>query len=1648
MKLPPATSMPEQWEPTKSSKYGVVVVPFAGDTTKHGLPLLLGQPVHILEQCGGWYRGHRIGDKVQKGIFPASHIALKPCHVTNQGPYETVEPAEGATAREVASVLREWHPLWKKLYLERDVERFTALRQAMSDLVEWRRQLLSAALTQDQERSLCLRAAARIDWGNRLLGLSLVPRTEGGAVADPDRLGPVELYRVHVSSAAAEAELRPLQQQPTHAGPHLRLSLRHASTSSLELHFALYDAQAGQFFSENFLVKSAKCGQSSFLASHAAVFMDVYRPEGQQLHLVVRVIRTGRLLGDKGSGDHESYRRPLACGVIDLATLPWDVGGETEHAVRLVTCNEADFHQLHELIVRKMGHKMAPLQPSLGLSVCLRPVSDSEEEGLPVVRMRGFPEVIMPGDVRNDLYLTLDRADLAGPAKNIEARLMLVAADGRILQDCLSGGVGQLEPSCEWRSLVLCRTCTPRWGEAVHVRLPLEPLEGAHVRVELRHCSARSGREPRLLACALLPLLQRGTVLPNGPHELPVLRADPPGGAQARHEALHLTTLLISTKLTQNRDLLALLRWKEQPDDVPQALLGLTKLDGEEIVKFLQDILDALFSMFSTADGNSTPYSGLVFKTLVYILSLLESPKFEHFKPVLDAYIKGHFAAALVYKGLLRCVVHCAELAGDAGDEAPSVEHCFASLEAVMQFVVQSRLLLSRATGTDPSEGFWADLQPMLAACERMLMAGASGPPTLAQVSLVHSLGGLLSRLKEVLPLSAVVRVAERCLAWLPARPNPLLAQARLHAIEQTITSLLCDSTDHAATDEWRLRLVCACGAAVGSQLSQGRPEEAALCAKVLGQLVTAADVGAAPALLALVPPLLESLQALEDGDPLLGPLSASLLGVVRALGESHYAQLWGGEGGREGVACALSVLRRLLLGPTFPADWAVMRALANHVALGALQELAQLLASRFLQPLDVPLWLQYLRLASDFLAQPSLQLEHLSPTQRARLTERYGDMRLLAGFQVLALWGRLWEEEGGRCELVSSLVGPLVRMTLVREAELRRAMLPLFYDLMDKDLPKVESELMEQLDELVTAGSGDEQYQQLFTSILLEEVRKRNPCWREDGVRFIEAVGHQLDRLLDYRSVMEGAENRDKRMSCTVNLLRFYREEVGRQEMFVRYVHKLCELHLPAEHYAEAAFALRLHADLLPWEEGEQGRLKEQLYLKMLHYFDRGKCWEEGLPLCKELANVYEGVLFDYEKLSTILRMHAQFLEHILKELRPEPEYFRVGFFGLGFPSFLRNKVFVYRGLAYEKVGAFSQRLQGQFPEAQLLTHNAPLDAALLASTDQYIQVCGVRPLAEPRPDLEGRPECVRAYFRVNRVHSFQFDRPVYRDGPPDRDNEFKGLWLERTTLETASALPGLLPWAEVVGQQVDWVPPLVHACEAVEAMSNELRRLVALHSREPHRPLAPLSMRLAGAIEAAVNGGLAKYHQAFLSGGDASSEGQARLRSLLLEQVHVLEGGLSLHGRLAPPDLGPLQKRLVERLGQLQQAVRGASAHGSPRPGSACSSSRSSTSSSGLLPPTHDEPWDGATSSSSSSTLADQQQLEGSMADGAPPPLPPRVPPPSEQHGTRSASANRSSLKLDPPQSWKNGDPVKEDAANGNSTSSMGSCPAHVDV
>lgn len=78
----------------------------------------------------------------------------------------------------------------------------------------------------------------------------------------------------------------------------------------------------------------------------------------------------------------------------------------------------------------------------------------------------------------------------------------------------------------------------------------------------------------------------------------------------------------------------------------------------------------------------------------------------------------------------------------------------------------------------------------------------------------------------------------------------------------------------------------------------------------------------------------------------------------------------------------------------------------------------------------------------------------------------------------------------------------------------------------------------------------------------------------------------------------------------------------------------------------------------------------------QIINYFDKGKCWEKGIPLCKELAYFYETNRFDYNRLSHILMTESKFFQNILTQLRPEPEYFRVGFYGMGMPLFVRVSI------------------------------------------------------------------------------------------------------------------------------------------------------------------------------------------------------------------------------------------------------------------------------------------------------------------------------------------------------------------------------------
>lgn len=95
---------------------------------------------------------------------------------------------------------------------------------------------------------------------------------------------------------------------------------------------------------------------------------------------------------------------------------------------------EKEFHQLHEQIIRNNKCSPLPGQPNYGIVVSLRilhgELSQVREENpllfknICLTKKLGFSDVIMPGDVRNDLYLKLERGEFErggkSTGKNIE----------------------------------------------------------------------------------------------------------------------------------------------------------------------------------------------------------------------------------------------------------------------------------------------------------------------------------------------------------------------------------------------------------------------------------------------------------------------------------------------------------------------------------------------------------------------------------------------------------------------------------------------------------------------------------------------------------------------------------------------------------------------------------------------------------------------------------------------------------------------------------------------------------------------------------------------------------------------------------------------------------------------------------------------------------------------------------------------------------------------------------------------------------------------------------------------------------------------------------------------------------------------------
>uniref|UniRef100_A0A3Q4GUY2 Dedicator of cytokinesis 3 n=1 Tax=Neolamprologus brichardi TaxID=32507 RepID=A0A3Q4GUY2_NEOBR len=767
------------------------------------------------------------------------------------------------------------------------VDLFYKVRHVMMELIDLRRQLLSGHLTQDQSRDVKRHITVRLDWGNEHLGLDLVPRKEFEMV-DEDQISVSDLYKM-VSQVTEKFMVR----LNKNGGPK--------NPEKVDRLCALFT-----------------------VTTHTRLMKLISKVHYIQLNFCcIKTQVTNILLSFIG---HDCFLLLSRCN------------------------NENEWYQIHENIIRKSSTKYTAPSTNYGLIISLQLLRGDMEQvrrenplifsrGVAITRKLGFPDVIMPGDIRNDLYLTLERGDFErggkSVQKNIEVTIYVLYADGEILKDCISLGSG--EPNVpEHRSFVLYHNNSPRWSEVIKLPIPIDRFRGSHLRFEFRHCSSE----------CLTSVCLQGQLHFSVSWLLLI--------------SLHHTSVIYSAK-----------------ESFCRTFFTATVNHDSFSVHFR--VTRASHSLITVSVSQ------------VFIINLLRDSKYYHFRPVMDTYIQKHFAGALAYKELIRCLKWYMDRSAEVVRQ-DHIQEAMRALEYLFKFIIQSRILYSRATCGMEEEQFRTSVQELFQSIRFVLSLDSRNSETLifTQAALLNSFPAIFD---ELLQMFTVQEVAEFVRGTLGSMPSTVhigqsMDVVKLQSIARTVDSRLF-SFPGKCLDSFILHI-------------DDQQQRQSGC---VGDVFT-----------------------------LLGEYVSCLLSLLRQMTDIHFQHLMENfqskDELKEFLLKIMCVFRNLMKLSIFPRDWNIMRLLTSNIILTTVQYLSPALHKNFTEAdFDFKVWNSYFSLAVLYINQPSLQLENLSPAKRKKVLDKYGDMRVMMTYELFSMWQNLGEN---KIHFIPGMIGPFLGVTLV----------------------------------------------------------------------------------------------------------------------------------------------------------------------------------------------------------------------------------------------------------------------------------------------------------------------------------------------------------------------------------------------------------------------------------------------------------------------------------------------------------------------------------------------------------------------------------------------------------------------------------------
>ncbi|KAI1453523.1 hypothetical protein F4805DRAFT_461709 [Annulohypoxylon moriforme] len=1098
-----------------------------------------------------------------------------------------------------------------------------------------------------------------------------------------------------------------------------------------------------------------------------------------------------------------------------------------------------------------------------------------------------------PTKPRSDIYVTVTEALLSRQnlisrfgasattiSSNVHGTNLMVSLEvrrlsGERIEDCIYPSSNS-EPLSTWRSFAVERG--EHWDQTLRLSLLPADVSMAHVVLTVSDLPSTP------FAIAYMPLWDQQAFLGDGLHSLLLYKLDeytqtaqagPVGRGgyltlpwSARSDSsevtgplatLRIETYLCSTRFSQDRIILGLLKWKEGPrDEIPSLLKQLIFVPEIEVVKLLSDVLDGLFGILVEYQGNDE-YEDLVFTALVRVLGIVHDRRF-NLGPLVDHYAENKFN----YPFATPCLVRSFTRLLTKPTESETARKLRATLKVVrhiLKFITHARgqqKVKEAGIGiTGSTAGFTRHLQSIFKALDSMMRSTAPvlvGSQTLA-VQHFHT---WLPELTGLLTTEEILHIAIDFMDSCALVKGKLVLYKLVLIINYSKLDLFSGPEQRSAlsantvrwiaphwgqvdevTEQWKeqVRLCCS---VLSSQIDHLNAEIPDYIPKIVGSYLSiqATELKPKNRFSLLFPATypfpskqisgdaVQFDEALIELSAILSALANSPSGMQLELAADDLTSL---------LKDTLNVYMSILQGEAFPSSWLSVYIYHHKSTMRTLQYLASILLESFLphpdeaEDFDTEFWRMFFCTLLKLVGSGHLALETFSEQKRRAVWKIAGDVREHGADLLRRTWEAIgWETSpdermrygltkmgGYQVQYVPTLVGPIVELCLSVHEGLRRMAVEVLQTMivsewtLSEDLSVIQTEMIDCLDGFFKDKTMTESIlQKLFVSELLERFE---PLAQVPGDPLYSALKGLIETIAEFLDLLVAVHSGDTTSEAShlinrLQLMEFLRD-MQKEEIFIRYVHQLAALQSDARNHTEAGLALRLHAELYEWEptrltgsltdpdlpEQSHFERKERIYFDMIKHFEDGEAWSNALAAYKELQAQYENNVFDFAKLARTERAIATIYEKLAKGDKLVPKYFKVVYKGLGFPLNLRDKAFVYEGSPTERTSAFTDRMQEQYPAAQILT-SSDVDSEV---EGQYLVISALSPHRDLGHQVFQRarvPQPIRDYLLSAHAQMFSVSSKRSTNGPVETH------FAEKTVYTAAEPFPTILRRSEIV--------------------------------------------------------------------------------------------------------------------------------------------------------------------------------------------------------------------------------------------------------